>query len=147
MALLAHYTRVWSGRYYGYWRGGMADSTRAATAFAVLNWLLFLVTLAAIRRCPLHPNTPVPQLTNSQSSSPAAPPSTARTTRTAQAPQMEPYQPPSAQRCPPSSHVNHEPRTQKRSLARVWNWEVDRCIMERDQRTLMIMGRRMVRAM
>jgi len=47
MALLAHYTRVWSG-YYGYWRGGMADSTRAATAFAVLNWLLFIVTLAAI---------------------------------------------------------------------------------------------------
>lgn len=48
MALLAHYTRAWSGRRYGYWRSGIADSTRAATAFAVLNWLLFLVTLGAI---------------------------------------------------------------------------------------------------
>lgn len=48
-ALLAHYTRLMSGRYYyGYWRSGFADSTRAATAFAILNWILFCVTLAAI---------------------------------------------------------------------------------------------------
>lgn len=48
-ALLAHYTRAWSGIGYGYrwWGGGLVDSTRAATAFAVLNWVLFSVTLGA----------------------------------------------------------------------------------------------------
>jgi len=46
-ALLADYTRAWDAWSFGYWGGvgGMVNSTKAATAFAVLNWLLFCITL------------------------------------------------------------------------------------------------------